>query len=194
MPGIVAAVDGFHIAIHGPPILDELYPGNLYINRKGYHSLNVLVAGSADLKIVFADAKYPGSVHDSAVWQTSSLKIHIQNVYTNSNSKFWLLGDSGYPIEPWLLTPLPQCPENSKESRYNAAHKGARNVIERLFGVLKSRFRCLLRHRTLHYKPDVAGNIFYAVSILHNICIENNVQLDDEINEDDDNIDGMLLI
>ena len=94
----------------------------------------------------------------------------------------------------WLLTPLPQCPENSKESRYNAAHKGARNVIERLFGVLKSRFRCLLRHRTHHYKPDVAGNIFYAVSILHNICIENNVQLDDEINEDDDNIDGMLLI
>ena len=38
IPGIVADVDGTHIAIHGPPILDHLYPGNLYIKRKGYHS------------------------------------------------------------------------------------------------------------------------------------------------------------
>lgn len=179
MPGIVAALDGTHVAIHAPPALSDEFPGNLYINRKRYCSLNVLAACDADMKILFIDAKYPGSVHDSAIWQTSSLKRHIKEAY-NTTNRFWLLGDSGFPIEPWLLTPFLNCEENTPEERYNRCHKSTRNIIERCFGILKGRFRCLLRHRTLHYKPDIAGKICYAVAVLHNICIEKNIDLDDE--------------
>lgn len=32
------------------------------------------------------------------------------------------------------------------------------------------RFRCLLRHRTLHYHPTVAAKIIIACCVLHNKC------------------------
>lgn len=40
-PGIIGCVDCTHVAIIGPPVNDELYPEHIYINRKGYHSINV---------------------------------------------------------------------------------------------------------------------------------------------------------
>lgn len=103
------------------------------------------------------------------------------------------MADSGFPIEPRLLTPFQDADTNSKEELYNEAHKSARNVIERCFGVLKSRFRCLLQHRTLHFSPKVASSIIYSVLVLHNICINNNIPLleeDEEDEEEDVDVNG----
>lgn len=106
--------------------------------------------------------------------------------------KFVLVGDSGYPLRTWLLTPLEQEPlDNTPESRYNNAHKRTRNIIERCNGVLKMRFRCLLKHRTLHYKPVTACKIINSCVVLHNMCIEYNVPIPDD---EPDNIDfGIIL-
>ena len=76
MSGIVAAVYGTHCNLW-PTYLRRTTSRNPYKNRKGYLSLKVVVAGSVDLKMVFADAKYPGYVNDFEVWQKSSLKIQI---------------------------------------------------------------------------------------------------------------------
>lgn len=176
LPGILGAIDGVHIAIQSPPNNDHTNPGHLYRNRKGYHSINAMVACDSNLTILFADTRYPGSVHDSAVWQVSNLKQQIKSTH-NGNS--WLLGDSGYPIEPWLLTPFIN-PRTQTEKLYNKLHIKARNVIERCFGVLKSRFRCLHKYRTLHYSPSKTSKIINAVITLHNLCIKTNEPLIDE--------------
>lgn len=88
------------------------------------------------------------------------------------------LGDSGYPLEPWLLTPVAH-PENHGEQDYNRSHRSIRNIIERTNGVLKQRFRCIFKHRVLHYSPTRAAKIIYSCAILHNMCILRNEQLDD---------------
>lgn len=51
------------------------------------------------------------------------------------------IGDSGYPLEPWLMTPVSEndVQPNSKEESYNRLHKRARSLIERVNGQLKSR-------------------------------------------------------
>ncbi|KAH6926143.1 hypothetical protein HPB50_015290 [Hyalomma asiaticum] len=84
-----------------------------------------------------------------------------------------LIGDWGYPLEPWLLTPVPGNPApGTPEDEYNKEHASTRNVVERCIGVLKSRFRCLQRYRALLYKPDRAAGIVSACAALHNIALE----------------------
>ncbi len=58
------------------------------------------------------------------------------------------------------------------------SHTKLRNVVERCNGLLKGRFRCLLKHRTMHYQPSVASKIINACACLHNWCIENNIDSD----------------
>jgi len=60
---------------------------------------------------------------------------------------------------------------------YNSAHARTRNVVERCFGVLKSRFRCLDHSGgTLLYTPERACCIVTAVCVLHNFAISRNIQ------------------
>jgi len=56
-------------------------------------------------------------------------------------SIIWVTGDSGYPLRPWLMTPLTQYQPNTPEERYNHRFKYVRSLIERCIGLLKMRFR-----------------------------------------------------
>ncbi|CAH1972321.1 unnamed protein product [Acanthoscelides obtectus] len=81
----------------------------------------------------------------------------------------WLLGDSGYPKEPWLMTPIQNALPGSPERRYTDSHTQTRNCVERCIGVLKGRFLWL--SNLLRYIPEKVGNIANACAILHNICV-----------------------
>ncbi|KAJ8932844.1 hypothetical protein NQ314_014403, partial [Rhamnusium bicolor] len=81
-----------------------------------------------------------------------------------------LLGDSGYPLEPWLLVPIVDAPPGTQEARYTDLHCHVRNIVERCIGVLKMRFMCLTKSRTLMFQPLKAAKIIYASIVLHNIA------------------------
>ena len=40
LPGVIGVIDGTHIAIVPPNRDDLIYPEHVYVNRKGYHSIN----------------------------------------------------------------------------------------------------------------------------------------------------------
>ncbi|CAH1380002.1 unnamed protein product [Tenebrio molitor] len=83
-------------------------------------------------------ARWPGSVHDSTIFNDSPLPVEFgMGRYGND----FLLGDSGYPCKPHLLTPVLN-PINASQEAYNTAHIATRNTVERFFGVLKRRFPC----------------------------------------------------
>ena len=81
-----------------------------------------------------------------------------------------LLGDSGYPCLLYL-TPIAR-PTTDNERHYNRFHIMTRNIIERLFGVLKQflrRFACL--HFGLRTKLGTRLIIIIvACCVLHNIA------------------------
>lgn len=52
-------------------------------------------------------------------------------------------GDSGYALRPYLMTPIQGRDLTEGQALYNRAHKKTRVVIERAFGELKARWRCL---------------------------------------------------
>lgn len=70
------------------------------------------------------------------------------------------------------MTPILNAAPGSREEVYTTRHIQARNCIERCFGLLKARWRCLLKHRTLHYHPHVASKIVLACCVLHNIALQ----------------------
>ncbi|XP_030758026.1 putative nuclease HARBI1 [Sitophilus oryzae] len=177
-PGPIGCIDCTHISIVTPQQNEHLY-----INRKGYHSLNVQLICDTNLKILNCNARFPGLTHDAHIWRQSPISTLMENMYReNPDNLFFLLGDSGYPTRPWLLTPLGN-PQNADDERYNNHFCSIRSTIERCNGVLKNRFRCLLRHRTLHYDPVMAGKIINACCVLHNLCIDNNIPEADEPHE-----------
>lgn len=74
-------------------------------------------------------------------------------------------------MEPWLLTPYRTSAHGSVEQKFNDSHSKCRNIIERVNGVLKNRWRCLLGARELHYDPKKASKIINVCVAFHNICI-----------------------
>ncbi|KAJ8938175.1 hypothetical protein NQ314_011583 [Rhamnusium bicolor] len=169
-PGIIGCVDCTHVAIYPPQVDEEV----AYVNRKGYHSINVQLICDLDLRILNVGTRYPGSSHDSYIWNNSALH-HIQNLHRNGHTSFAFLGDSGYALRPWMLTPVANAQPGTPEELYNQRQSSTRSIIERCNGVLKLRFRCLLKHRVLQYTPQTSCKIINSCVILHNMCIQNGI-------------------
>ncbi|XP_012215802.2 putative nuclease HARBI1 [Linepithema humile] len=180
--GAIGAIDCTHIAILAPKEHEEAY-----INHHGYHSLNVQMICDPNLKILNVNARYPGARHDAYIWNASAARRVMERAYNRGERQTYLIGDSGYPLEPWLLTPLPREPEGTPRFAYNEALCSARNCIERLFGVLKSTWRCLSRHRVLQYEPGFAGRIINVCAVLHNMRNYHGIFNDDLLDEYNDN-------
>ncbi|KAJ8965584.1 hypothetical protein NQ317_011571 [Molorchus minor] len=109
-PRVILAIDGTHVRIQSPGG-DQ---AEQFRNRKGYFSLNVMVACDHHLKIRNVVARWPGSSNDINVFMNSALKARFEEGMGNCV----MLGDSGYPVSKYLLTPLLH-PQNEAEIRYN---------------------------------------------------------------------------
>ncbi|KAJ8964064.1 hypothetical protein NQ314_005147 [Rhamnusium bicolor] len=124
-----------------------------------------------------------------------ALRFYATGSYQRSCGEEWNLGFSQTSVHrairevttaiEYLLTPFRNPVPNSPESRYNIAHVRARNCIERTFGLLKMRFRCLLKERTARYNPNFVANLVKACAVLHNMCIRERIPIN--INDNEDN-------
>ncbi|KAJ8910563.1 hypothetical protein NQ315_008948 [Exocentrus adspersus] len=159
--------------------------GNSYSLSMAQNTVIAMVHTICDygLKIMNVNPQFPGATHDSYIWRMSQIQRELQTCFGNGDHNTWLLGDSGYPQQPWLMTPVLNPAQGSPEERYNNTHASARNCIERCFGVLKGRFRCLLGERTLRYSPEKVGTIVVACAVLHNLCIAARLEEDYNIQE-----------
>ncbi|KAK3887577.1 hypothetical protein Pcinc_008283 [Petrolisthes cinctipes] len=84
---------------------------------------------------------------------------------------YLLLGDSGYPLEPFLMTPVTN-PTNEAEELYYRALVRTRVIVELTLGVVKNRFRCIHRFGgELQYTPLRSAKIVSACLLLHNRCV-----------------------
>ena len=167
--GVIGCIDGSRIPII---VLSEFEYA--YVDRKGFHSINI--QGICDANLLFRDdvARWPGSSHDSFILGTSGIYEKFEQRLFGD---IWLLGDSGYSLKPSLLTPIanPRCAE---KVRYNNLHRKTRNSIERAFGVLKSLWRSLDHTRgSLCSKPEKACKITVTCCVLLNICRRNGTPI-----------------
>ncbi|XP_041458998.1 putative nuclease HARBI1 [Lytechinus variegatus] len=161
-PMVVGAVDCTHIWLDGSPLGDTEYA---FINRKGWHSINVQYISDAKYNIINVSARWPGSVHDSRVFENSAVGQSFQR----GELEGVILGDSGYPQRSWLMTPF-RNPQTPAERAYNRSHMRGRVVVEQTNGQIKKKFPCL--RRGLRVEPKKACTIIVACTVLFRLSKE----------------------
>ncbi|XP_071651177.1 putative nuclease HARBI1 isoform X2 [Temnothorax longispinosus] len=185
-PGVVGVIDGCHIPISAP-----IEYSDSYINRKGFHS--IILQGICDHRMKFIDifAGICGSVHDARVWRLSDIKRAIDyDVERYFLQHGHLLADSAYPLSYNMLTPYRDNGHlNHIQRNYNTKLSKTRVIIERAFGMLKGRFRKL--KYVYMYNTEMIPLLVLACCALHNICIENedepfDIVEDNEYNNNND--------
>nr|GEV39569.1 putative nuclease HARBI1 [Tanacetum cinerariifolium] len=134
------AIDGTHVRVRVPNRDAPRYRG-----RKGYPTINVLVACTFDLKFTYVSSSWEGTVSDLRIVKdalTRDDKLIIPD------GKYYLV-DGGLPHRSTLIAPYRgvryhlkeysgRAPQNPREL-FNLRHSSLRNSIERAFGVLKNR-------------------------------------------------------
>ena len=174
-PKVIGAIDGTLIPIRAPHENEHLY-----VCHKGYHAINVRAVCDANMAFTNIVAKWQGAAHDSAIFNSSLLQIHLES---GGGRDGWLLGDRGYALTPYMMTPFhPDKVVTSGEKKYQKSHTKTRNVIERCFGVLKQRFRCLdFSGGAMQFSPSRCCNIILATAVLHNMCILDKTQIPEDL-------------
>lgn len=129
--------------------------------------MNVQVVSDSKSYIMDLVARWPGSAHDSHIFENSTLNRRFQlGQFENAH----LLGDSGYPLRNYLMTTLAN-PRTNAEMAYNYSHIRTRQLIERIFGIWKRRFAVLSIPRRSRFTLN--QEIIIATAILHNIAVLN---------------------
>ena len=151
-----------------------------YVNRKGFHSIQLQAVVDSSLRFTDIFVGYPGSVHDARVFSNSPLFRVSEHagIFPEEGSKnisgvdvnVVIIGDSAYPLLPWLLKPFPESPTMPDERRnFNYKHSSTRMVVERSFGMLKGRWRCL--SKCLDDNVQNANATIISCCTLHNYCL-----------------------
>ncbi|GFW90076.1 putative nuclease HARBI1 [Trichonephila clavipes] len=169
-PGIYGALDCSLIKLLSPG-------GSLaetFRCRKGFFALNVQTVSDPNLSIRNIVVRWPRSTHDSTVFDQSYLRAHVE---TEVPSSYHLLGDSGYPLRSYLMTPFLNS-VGAGQVRYNAAHARARNVVERQYGVWKKRFSCI--DTPFRCSLETAQTVIVATAVLHNLALSLGDYEDDD--------------
>ncbi|CAL9028790.1 unnamed protein product [Prunus brigantina] len=139
----IGAIDGTHI-----PAIVRGHDVSNYRNRHGNISQNVLVACNFDLEFMYVLSGWEGLAHDSkvlsdALSRRNGLKVpqgkHFLVDCGFANRRQFLALFRGVRYHLQDFAGHGRDPENENEL-FNLRHASLRNVIERIFGILKSRF------------------------------------------------------
>nr|XP_023890208.1 putative nuclease HARBI1 [Quercus suber] len=166
----IGAIDGVHVHVVLPE--EDQHP---YRGRKGATTVNCMCACDFDMKFTFACVGWEGSAHDTRIF-LNVLNNESDNFPKPPPGKYYLV-DSGYPMKQGFLAPykgeryhIPDFQPGSQihrpEERFNYLYSSLRSVIERTFGVWKSRWKILRCMPAFHIRTQ--NYIIVATMVLQN--------------------------
>lgn len=171
----LGALHGTHILVHVPATDCALFR-----NRKGNLSQNILGVCTFNLKFCYVLPGWEGSAHNNRV---------LEDAIYNHNFKIppekYFLADAGYHNTDYVLClycgvqyhlkeqAASGLKPKKKEELFNLRHSSLQNAIERIFGVMKRRFKIF--ERPLKYTIQTRIDLVFAVTALHNFITANSI-------------------
>lgn len=179
--GCCGCIDGTFVKIRAP-LLDSANVGD-YNTYKKFYAIQVLAICIANKMFTYVHAGTPGSRSDAWIIRQTKLWRHWDQFFPSANSHnnyspmYYLFGDSGFKLLPWLMIPFSRRQEREttnaghrkQRKLYSADQKSTRACIENAFGILKCRWHCL--RDGLQCRLNHASTTVWACIVLHNICI-----------------------
>jgi hypothetical protein len=141
----------------------------------------------ADATFRIVQVNLPGRVHDYKDWDVSQATQEAQNHFGISTCvveldeqriKPYVLADSAYPggedvMKPYLYSRV----NDTDKRRFNLRHCISRQVVEQAFGMLKCRWRLLLKTQEVP-KHETLQLLVMSCCTLHNMCVADRIPFD----------------
>ncbi|KAJ8951779.1 hypothetical protein NQ314_007635 [Rhamnusium bicolor] len=171
-PDVIGCIDGTSINIQTPAHKIK----STYCNRHDIPSITLQAICDSNKKFIDVFTGAPGKIHDARVYKLSFISKKIPQL---CGAKYHLLGDGAYSLRKWLITPYRDYGNlSASEIRFNKIFSCTRVLIENTFGHFRGRFRQLQKLEI--HAVDKIVNFIIACCVLHNICIDNKDETDDE--------------
>ena len=151
----------------------------------------------SNLNFLHASVGHPGSIHDARVLRLSGIYDQAQSeqifsapVRDLSGTKIrpLIAGDSAYPLTSWPIKSFQDRVNIPREERkFNTKLSAIRSVVERAFGMLKGRWRIVMKK--IKQQVGTLNKTITAACVLRNVCIALNETYDLDENDSDDDDD-----
>ena len=143
LKGAIGAIDGWLVRITKPlKNRDGVRNPSTFFSRKGFYALNVQCMVDHEKKVLWSSFSNAGSSHDSSCFRSTLLYKDILKPMRDRlyELKYFILGDSAYAIESFVIPPYDNAKSGSPEDDFNFYHSSARITVECAFGEIDRRW------------------------------------------------------
>nr|XP_034578261.1 uncharacterized protein LOC117842034 [Setaria viridis] len=184
-PGMLGSIDGMHWHWEKCP---NAWKGQYTRGDHGVPTIILEAVASHDRWIWHAFFGVAGSNNDINVLSHSDLFVkelrgeapQVQYfVNGRQYTKGYYLADGIYPDWAVFVKSI-RAPQSAEHKLYSEHQEGERKDVECAFGILQSRF-CILRRPARLYDQGDLENIMLACIILHNMIIEDEKDIEDDL-------------
>ena len=144
-------IDGTHIEIRKPDNESSVD----YFSRKHKYTANIQAVVGSNLIFLDVATGFPVSIHDARMLRATELYqdaeanvilSKLTDVIENKQVSPLLISNGAYPSTSWQIKPYNFTIRlNDGPKKFNKKLTSARVTVERAFGLLKGRWRCLLK-------------------------------------------------
>ncbi|KAL2621148.1 hypothetical protein R1flu_001353 [Riccia fluitans] len=185
LPNCCGVVDVTHILMELPGTESSVD----WFDREQNYSMLMQVVVDMDMRIRDLFTGWPGSITDSRLLRNSGFFALSENgerlngeprMVQGIQVREYIIGDSGYPLLPWLINPYTTAGSSPTSDFFNLKHASTKSVVEDALGRLKGAWKIL--HKVL-WRPDIRKlpSIILVCCLLHNIMIEAGEEIEDGV-------------
>jgi len=188
-PNCCGAVDVTHITMLLPATEQS---SDVWLDHKNNHSMVLQAIVDPDMKFRDIVTGWPGKMEDWSIFESSNFnklcdkgeRLNGKKLKLSEGSEIreYIIGDSGYPLLPYLVVPYEEKEilESEPNAKFNKLHLETRMVAQRALTRLKEMWRII---RGKMWRPDKhrLPRIILVCCILHNIVIDMQDEEKDEL-------------
>ena len=171
LTGAIGALDGWLVRIVRPSLWRDGFKNvTAFFSRKGFYALNVQCIVDDKKRVLWLSYSHKGGSHDSSCFRNTKLYNHLKDIsgYLRDN-QFFILGDSAYCIDSFLIPPYDNAKSKTPEDDFNYYHSSARITVECAFGEIDLRWGIFWKR--LNCSLETAAVIIEGAMRLHNYLV-----------------------